>query len=60
MSEMDDEEINTILVKIIKATIMCMDHSMADIVDDDKYDRAVDLQNELREMLAELQERVPP
>lgn len=47
---------NNILEPMLKAIILCMDYPLAQIDDDDEYSDAVDLQNELREILSRLDE----
>lgn len=44
------------LEPMLEAIILCMDYSLSQISDDDEYSNAVDLQNELKEMLNELKE----
>jgi len=42
------------LEKMLEAIILCMDYPLSQISDDDEYSDAVDLQNDLREILNEL------
>jgi len=40
--------------KMLEAILMCMDYPMSQMDSDEEYDQAVDLQNDLKEKLAEL------
>lgn len=44
----------SILEPMLKAIILCMDYPLSQITDDNEYSDAVDLQNELRDILNEL------
>ena len=37
--------------RVLEALIFCMDYAMSKVTDDEVYDKMVDLQNELREMM---------
>jgi hypothetical protein len=49
MKDYDD-----IIEPMLEAIILCMDYPMSKITDDDEYSDAVDLQNELKDILNEL------
>ncbi len=45
-----------LIEKILEATILCMDYPLSQITDDGEYDRAVDLQNDLKSSLENLKD----